>query len=177
MLNRLFLCLLLGAFLAPAVAQTPAREFARAEAAWDKDDYAASETYFGRALDLARNDTSDKAHAYFGRGQARLQQEKWRGARDDLSASIALFPDNAEAFASRGMARKSMGDFSGLLDDAHRAAQLDPEYAGFEDDAKSTVLWRRAMLGFLILGGIVLAIGLVPMVRSIAGAIKAERAA
>ncbi len=107
----------------------------------------------------------------------RVCNRKNGGARDDLTASVALVPDNAEAFASRGMARKSMGDSDGLLEDAHRAAQIDPDYAGFEDDAKSTVLWRRSMLGFIILSCVVLVIGLVPMVRSIAGAIKDERAA
>lgn len=82
MLRRLTtLYLLLCVVAAPAIAQTPEREFARAEAAWDKDDYAGAETYFERALRVADSGTGDEAHAYFGRGLARLQQEKWRGAR------------------------------------------------------------------------------------------------
>lgn len=168
----------------PAHAQTrarsPKREFARAEAAWDKDDFAAAEAHFTSALNLSvgdfdnSGDSGDEAHAYFGRGLARLQQEKWIGARDDLTASIAIEPRNAEAFASRGMARKALGDYTGLLEDAHRATQIDPDYAGFEDDAKSTVNWRRAMLGFIVLTCILGAVGAVPMVRSFARVIKGE---
>lgn len=175
MLRRLILCLLLCVLASPLWAQTPAREFARAEAAWDTEDYATSESHFASALSLSARDSADEAHAYFGRGLARLEQHKWQGARDDLTASIALNSDNAEAFASRGMARKGLGDYTGLLADAHRAAQLDPEYKGFEEDAKSTVLWRRSMLGFIILGCVLAGVGLVPMVRSVTRAIQGER--
>ena len=172
---RLLLCLFLCFLAVPLAAQTPAREFARAESAWDKEDYAVSETYFSKALTLSADDSGDQAHAYFGRGLARLQQEKWQAARDDLSASIELAPDNPEAFASRGMASKALGDYTQLLADAHRAAQLDPEYSAFEDDAKSTVLWRRSKLGFLLLGCIVVGVGLLPLVRGIVRATQAER--
>lgn len=159
-------------------AQTTAREFARAESAWDKENYAAAETYFSSALKLSADDSEDKAHAYFGRGIARLQQEKWQMARDDLTASLDLDPDDAQTLAARGMARKAMGDYTGLLEDAHRAAQIDPaEYAGFEDDARSTVNWRRSKLGFLILGCLVLCVGAVPLMRGIVRATRGEREA
>lgn len=175
-LRRLFLCVLLCALAGPMQAQTFAREFMRAESAWDKEDYVAAETHFTSALKLSAGNSDDEAHAYFGRGAARLQQEKWASARDDLTASIALAPDNAQAIASRGMARKALGDYSGLLEDAHRAAQIDPaEFAGFEDDAKSTVNWRRSLLGFVLLGCVVLGVGLVPLVRGITRAAKGER--
>ena len=175
MFRAFFLFLFLGGFTTFVGAQTPAREFARAEAAWDKDDYAAAEKYFDSALNLSAESSADEAHAYFGRGLARLQLHKWQGARDDLNASIELNPDNAEAFASRGMARKNMGDYTGLLEDAHRAALIDPEYQGFEDDARSTVLWKRSLLGFMVLGCIVVAIGLVPFVRAVTRATRGER--
>ena len=159
-------------------AQTPAQEFERAEKAWDKEDYAAAETHFSSALKLKSGDSDDKARAYFGRGVSRLQQEKWRAARDDLTASIELNSRNPDAFASRGMARKAMGDYAGLLEDAHRAAQLDPaEFASFEDDAKSTLNWRRSKMGFLILGCLVLCVGAVPLVRGIVRASMGERGA
>lgn len=166
---------LLCALAGPLRAQTPAREFARAESAWDKENYASAESHFSSALNLSADGSDEKAHAYFGRGVARLQQEKWASARDDLTASIALAPDNPEAFASRGMARKALGDYAGLLADAHRAAQIDPEFAGFEDDAKSTVNWRRSKLGFLLLGGLVILVGAAPLMRGIVRATKGER--
>ena len=175
MSRHFLLCLSLVFVAAPTLAQTPAREFARAQSAWHKENYAAAENYFSQALNLSADASSDEAHAYFGRGLARLQQEKWRAARDDLSASIELAPDNPEAFASRGMARKALGDTTGLLEDAPRAAQLDSEYRGFEDDAKSTVLWRRSKLLFLVLGGLVVCVGLVPLVRGIVCATQGER--
>lgn len=156
-------------------AQTPAQEFERAEKSWDNEDYAAAESHFSSALKLSPDKSDDQAHAYFGRGLARLQQEKWESARDDLTASIELNPHNAEAFASRGMARKALGDYDGLLADAHQAVAIDPQYyAGFEEAAKSTVNWRRLILGSIILGCIVATIGLVPMVRSFARVIKGE---
>ena len=174
MLRRFILCLLLCVLILPAHAQTLQREFAQADAAWDKHDYRAAETHFDSALKFVGDDENARAHAYFGRGAMRLQQKKWASAHDDLTRSIELNPNNPEAFASRGMASKGLGDYTSLLADAHRAAQLDADYAGFEDDAKSTVNWKRAMLGFLVLACILGAVGVVPMVRSFARAIKGE---
>ncbi len=174
MLRRFILCLFLCALVSPAPAQTLQREFAQADAAWDKRDYAAAEAHFDSALKLVGDDENAEAHAYFGRGAMRLQQKKWASARDDLTRSIDLNSNNPEAFASRGMASKGLGDYTSLLADAHHAAQLDPDYAGFEDDAKSTVNWKRAMLGFIVLACILGAVGFVPMVRSLAHIIKGE---
>ncbi len=171
-LSLLFvLCL----FVLPVRAQTAEAEFGRADTAWEKEDFAAAETHFGRALDLAQGDSTMEAHALFGRGLARLEQEQWQTARDDLSASIALNPDNAEAFASRGMARKALGDYQGLLADAHQATALDPTmYAGFEDAAKSTVNWRRMITICLVVGCVIAAIAVVPLVRAIVRVSKAD---
>ena len=178
MSRRFPLFLFLCAFVLPAPAQTLQRtlqrEFAQADAAWDKRDYAAAEIHFDSALKFVGADENAEAHAYFGRGAMRLQQKKWQSAHDDLTRSIDLNPRNPEAFASRGMASKGLGDYTSLLADAHRAAQLDADYAGFEDDAKSTVNWKRAMLGFLVLACILGAVGAVPMVRSFARAIQGE---
>ena len=174
MLRRFILYLFLCALVLPAHAQTLQREFAQADAAWDKCDYVAAEAHFDSALKLVGDDENAEAHAYFGRGAMRLQQKKWASARDDLTRSIDLNSTNPEAFASRGMASKGMGDYTSLLADAHRAAQLDADYKGFEDDAKSTVNWKRAMLGFIVLACILGAVGAVPLVRDLAHAIKGE---
>lgn len=108
MLRRFLPLFLLCVLMLPARAQpngqSPEREFARAEAAWDKEDFAAAESHFTSALNLSvgdSGDSNDEAHAYFGRGLARLQQEKWVGAREDLTRSIAIEPRNADSVGFR----------------------------------------------------------------------------
>ena len=171
---RRFLLLFTLCLSVSARAQTPERELAQADAAWQRNDFAAAEKHCERALKGAQGDDAIEAPTFFGRGLARLQLQKWQGARDDLTASIERDPNNAEAFASRGMARKALGDYTGLLADAHEEARLDPEYENFEDDAKSTVLWRRSLLGFVVLGCVLLCVALLPMVRSLTRAARAE---
>lgn len=114
------------------------------------------------------------AEAFALRADAHYGAENWKGAVADYSRCIELDPKNADAYAFRGVARKAAsGDYAGLLADAEIAAKLDPEYEDMLDDARSTVTWRRAMQGFLMLGALVLAIGVVPLVRSIAHLIQA----
>lgn len=174
---RLFTSIFLLLLLAlPARAQTLAREFAQADHAWKTRDYPAAETHFDRALKLAANDQNARASAYYGRGAVRLEQEKWAAARDDLTRCLEIDPKDSDAWMARGMARKALGDYDGLLADAHEAARLDPEWKGFEDDAKSTVLYRRALIGFLILAGVLVCVGAVPLVRSLVRASQMEKA-
>lgn len=160
----------------PLSAQSLEDKFARADSAWDKRDYAAAETHFDRALELCANNEKARASALYGRGAVRLEQQKWVEARDDLTRCIEIEPRNSNAWMARGMARKALGDYDGLLSDAHEAARLDPEWKGFEDDAKSTVLYRRSMLGFLILAGILLSAGAIPMWRALWRVCQLERA-
>lgn len=114
------------------------------------------------------------AEAFALRADAHYSKQNWKSAVADYSRCIELDPKNASAYAYRGVARKAAsGDYDGLLADAEMAARLDPQYEDMLDDARSTVTWRRAMQGFLMLGALVLAIGVVPLVRSIAHLIKA----
>lgn len=114
------------------------------------------------------------AEAFCLRADAHYGAQNWKGAVADYSRCIELDPKNADAYAYRGVARKAASqDYDGLLADAEIAAKLDPQYADLLDDAHSTVTWRRAVQGFLILGGIVLALGALPMIRSLARLIKA----
>ena len=170
----LFLVFLLAL---PLRAQPFDRELAQAHRAWKTDDFAGAEAHFDRALRGAGNHHDEQAQALYGRGVVRLEQHKWQGAADDLTRCLAIEPRNADAYMARGMARKGLGDYSGLLADAHQAARLDPEWKGFEDDAKSTVLWRRAMLGFLVLGGLVVCVGAVPLLRGLVRLSRLEKAA
>ncbi len=78
MSRRVFLALFLCALVSPAPAQTLHREFAQADAAWDKRDYAAAEAHFNSALKWVGDDENAEAHAYFGRGAMRLQQKSGR---------------------------------------------------------------------------------------------------
>lgn len=176
---RFFLLLFL--FLvssAPLYAQSAAQELARGNADWDNDNYKSAETHFDRALRTSQGDPSIDAGAFHGRGVARLELHKWSGAKDDLTRAVELDPTNAGAFASRGMARKGLGDYNGLLLDAREAARLNPtEFASFEEDAKSTVLWRRMMMVFLGLAGIMLAVGGWAFGRVLLRIMRAEREA
>ena len=102
----------------------------------------------------------NRADAYYG-------LEKWPAALADYSRVIELTPNNADAYAGRAIARKTAGDYDGLIADAQKAASLDAEYATLLDDARSTVLYRRVLLGCLVLGAIVLMLGAIPFVRSL----------
>ena len=175
-LRPFFACLLLFLLAFPLRAQTLARELAGANHAWKTDDYPAAEIHFDRALQLAGDDRGARIEAFYGRGAVKLEQEKWASAREDLTRCLELDPRDADAYMARGMARKALGDYDGLLEDAHQAARLDPEWKGFEADAKSTVLYRRAMLGFLILGGVVVCLGAIPLVKSLVRVSQLERA-
>ncbi len=78
----------------------------------------------------------------------------------------------SESLAKR-IARKETGDYDGLIADAQKAASLNVEYATLLDDARSTVLYRRALLVFLLLGAVLLALGAIPFFKSLAKLIKA----
>ncbi|BCM90349.1 hypothetical protein IAD21_02200 [Abditibacteriota bacterium] len=173
-----FSLLLLIALALPVCAQSAVQELSQGDAAWKRDDYKNAETHFDRALRASKGNPAIDAGAFHGRGVARLELHKWSGAKDDLTHAIELDPKNAGAFAARGMARKGLGDYDGLLLDAREAARLNPaEFASFEDDAKSTVLFRRMMAVFLGLGGILLAIGGFFLVRVLIRITRAEREA
>jgi tetratricopeptide (TPR) repeat protein len=108
-----------------------------------------------------------------GWGQHAL--EKWPAAIKSYDRALALEPDDAPTYVRRGMARKAVGDYDGLIAEAERAAKLDSSKAGFLDDARSTVLWRRAKLGFFLLGALVLVLGAVPFAKSLILLGKAEK--
>ena len=175
MFRRLSLFFLLLLCISPLRAQSPARELAQGEAAWDREDYQSAQRHFDRALHASHGAPNIDAPAFYGRGVARLQLHQWQGAKDDLTRAVELDPTNAGAFAMRGMARKGLGDYDGLLLDAREAARLNPrDFSDFEDDAKSTVLWRRMMMVFLGLGGIVLCLGAYAMSRPLIRLLRAE---
>ncbi|RYX86245.1 hypothetical protein EON83_03210 [bacterium] len=178
MARIIFSLLLLVIFALPGLAQSVAKDFAQAEAAWEREDYKSAETHFDRALRASKGNADAESIGFYGRGVARLQLHKWSGAKDDLTRAIELDPKNADAFSSRAMARKGLGDYDGLLDDAHEAARLNPtEYASFEDDAKSTALYRRVLQLFVGLAGILLVAGGYALVRVLIRITRAEREA
>jgi len=151
-----------------ARAQTPLSDVKAGEAALNHNDSKGAFARFDRAIRASLHNRRLLGAAFHGRGEARLQLHEWSEAKDDLSRAIALNPTDAGAFAARGMARKGLDDYNGLLLDAHQAAKISPtNFAGFEDDAKSTVLYRRMMLVFLVLGGIMLVVGAIPLVRTL----------
>jgi len=155
-------------------AQSSAQDVRAGRAALERDDFKGAAARFERAIRASASNPRVLAIAYHGRGAARLQLHEWSAAKDDLSRAIALDPKDAGAFAARGMARKGLGDYDGLLLDAHQAAALNPtNFSSFEDDAKSTVLYRRMMLVFLVLAGILLVVGAIPLVRTLVRLIKA----
>ncbi len=178
-MSRLIFSLFLLVICAlPLHAQSAAQEIAQGESAWSHDNYKAAATHFGRAVQASAGNTAINTEAFYGRGVARLQLQNWSGARDDLTRAIELNPKNAGAFEARGMARKALGDYDGLLLDAHEAARLDPaEFTSFEDDAKSTVVYRRMMLIFFGLACILLVIGGSFLGRSLIRLLRAEHAA
>ena len=167
---------LVAAPTTPVRAQSASKELARGNADWDAKNYKSAETHFDRALRASHGAPSIGAGAFYGRGVARLELHKWNTAKEDLTHAIELDPTNAGAFASRGMARKGLGGYNGLLLDAREAARLNPtQFASFEDDAKSTVLWRRMMMVFLGLAGIVLCVGGWAFGRVLVRIMRAER--
>lgn len=168
-MNRFSLALLfLLAAPLSAQAQTPVQDIKAGEAALDRDDWKGAETHFDRAVRAKPSNPRLQVIAFHGRGLAELQLEKWSEAKDDLTRAIELDPRDAGAFASRGMARKALGDYDGLLLDAAQAAKLSPKrYAQFQEDAQSTVLYRRVLLGFAVLAGLLLVAGAVPLVRGL----------
>lgn len=175
MFHRLFLFFLLLLCVSPLRAQWPDSELAQGEAAWKRDDYQSAQMHFDRAIRTSHGNANIDAPAFHGRGVAKLQLHEWQGAKDDLTRAVQLDPTNAGAFAMRGMARKGLGDYDGLLLDAREAARLNPkDFTDFEDDAKSTVLWRRMMMVFLGLGGIVLCLGAYAMSRPLIRLLRAE---
>jgi len=157
-----------------APAQTPLSDVKAGDAALDRNDFKGAFIRFDRAVRASPTNRRLLAAAFHGRGEAHLQMHEWSEAKDDLSRAIALNPNDAGAFAARGMARKGLGDYDGLLLDARQAATLSPtHFAGFEDDAKSTVLYRRMMLVFLVLAGILLAVGAIPLARTLVRLVRA----
>ncbi len=107
------------------------------------------------------------AAAFHDRADANYGLENWPNARDDYSRVLELTPNVASAYAGRSIARKATGDWSGLIEDAQKAASLNSEYEGLLEDAHSTLLWRRVLLGFAGLGGLVLILGGIPFVKSL----------
>ena len=89
------------------------------------------------------------------------------------SRPITPMPTPGAPSLAKRIARKETGDYDGLIADAQKAASLNVEYATLLDDARSTVLYRRALLVFLLLGAVLLALGAIPFFKSLAKLIKA----
>ncbi len=170
LMNRLLLVLTLSLVATPASvrAQTPAQDVKAGNAALERDDFQSAEKCYSRALGAKTGDPNIEASARHGRGEAWLQLHRWSEAKDDLTRAIELDPTDAGAYAARGMARKALGDTQGLLLDAAQAAKISPaKYSSFQEDAKSTVLYQRVLIGFLVLAGLLLCVGAVPLVRTL----------
>lgn len=170
LMNRLLLVLTLSLVATPASvrAQTPAQDVKAGNAALERDDFQSAEKCYSRVLGAKTGDPNIEASARHGRGEARLQLHRWSEAKDDLTRAIGLDPTDAGAYAARGMARKALGDTQGLLLDAAQAAKISPaKYSSFQEDAKSTVLYQRVLVGFLVLVGLLLCVGAVPLVRTL----------
>jgi tetratricopeptide (TPR) repeat protein len=185
--SRLALLVLVASFfgtLSVATAQNQTeiqkrkQEWTAAEKALHDGKFSASIPHYDRLLNglkKLQNDPSAApsnlsqwiSRAFQGRGDAHYGLEQWKIAASDYTQSIQFDPQNAGAYALRGVARKATGDYDGLIADAQKAAQLDPQYSSLLSDANSTVLWRRAMLGFFVLGCCVLALGAIPLTKSL----------
>ncbi len=178
----MFLCLLFvtcALFVAvPVGAQSATSELSQGHAAWGSEDWRAAREHFDRALHAADGNPNIEVDALHGRGVARLELHDWQGAKNDLTGALRLDPRDAGAFAARCMARKGLGDYAGLLSDAHEAARLNPaQFASFEEDAQSTVLWRRMLWVFAALAGVLLCIGGASLGRVLLRLMRAESAA
>lgn len=176
--------MLLGATTAPLYAQTAAQqkqlrsEWQAGDRALRAENFAIALAHFNRVLEVLQRPTTlveaaTLSAAFHNRADAFYGLEKWPAARADYSRVLELTPDNADAYAGRAIARKATGDYDGLIADAQKAASLNAEYATLLDDARSTVLYRRALLVFLLLGAVLLALGAIPFFKSLAKLIKA----
>lgn len=149
-----------------------ATEWKAGEKALQGEQFGSAIAHFDRVLQiLQRGDVAVEANtlsaAFHNRADAHYNLEQWQAARADYSRVIELTPSDADAYAMRAITRKTSGDYDGLISDAQSAASLDSQYQSLLDDARSTVLFRRAMLGFLLLGALVLTIGAIPFGRAL----------
>lgn len=63
----------------------------------------------------------------FLRGEARLAQQNFEGARDDFTGVLANWPDHVGALCNRANALESLGDLQGALADLNRAIELQAD--------------------------------------------------
>lgn len=77
-------------------------------------------------IDGAADKPSDRADAYFHRGEAASDANEHDQAIADLSEAIKLKPDNSAAFILRGNSYDAKGDLDRALSDYNEAIRLDP---------------------------------------------------
>jgi WD40 repeat protein/Flp pilus assembly protein TadD len=69
------------------------------------------------------------AQAYYRRGLAWEQRNRWQDARNDFRRALALQPDHAEAHYQRGLIRARQGNYPEAIADWSRTIALKPDHA------------------------------------------------
>lgn len=80
-------------------------------------------------LDAGSTSKDASAVAYFNRGSAYLDVDKFDKAIADLAASIKLKPDYADSYFNRGFAYEGKKDYDKAIADYTRVIAIAPDYA------------------------------------------------
>ena len=98
------------------------RHFESAAAAYIRQDYKESATYFTQALKWDRR----FAPGYVYRGSAYLKRGRLAAALADFNKAIKLEPDFALAYHLRAMVYEKQGNYARAYHDYDRALHIDP---------------------------------------------------
>jgi tetratricopeptide (TPR) repeat protein len=67
--------------------------------------------------------------AYYNRGLAYYNQQKYAQAIADYNKAIELDPNDADAYYNRGIAYADQQEYAQAIADYNKAIELDPKYA------------------------------------------------
>ena len=126
----LFLVLTFLCSLSPAMGETAADWFDKANALWDEQgrkfaDPKKATEYLNNAVKLK----PDYVEAYNSRGLAYFNLGKYQLATEDYNKALRLKPDNAYAYYNRGSAYRHLGKHQLAIEDYNEALRLKPDYA------------------------------------------------
>ena len=101
-------------------------------------NYKGAEEQFSAAIS-----GQESYQAYSHRAFARMKQGDDKGAEEDFSRLIALYPDDAELYHQRGICRGKQGKYNAALEDFSKAIGMEPENPALYSDRGYTYACKK----------------------------------